>query len=87
MRAELADLSALDFDLDLTVTGFSTDEIDTLLGGNEDPDDDLLPPVPAHPETRRGDIWGLGEHRVGCDARDSEFVQEVVGDRPWTSPF
>src|SRR5687768_6356024 len=41
-----------------------------------------------HTPRRRGDIWGLGEHRVGCgDARDFEFVQEVLGDRPVDAAF
>ncbi len=39
--------------------------------GRADPDDEIIPEVPASPRTRRGDIWILGEHRVGCgDARD-----------------
>ena len=46
LKVELAELSTLDLDLDLTVTGFSTGELDVLLGGNEDPDDDVIPPVP-----------------------------------------
>src|SRR3712207_4938029 len=55
LKVELAELSALDLDLDLTVTGFSTGEIDLLLGSNEDPEDDLIPLVPAEPRTKPGD--------------------------------
>src|SRR5215204_6587268 len=44
LKVELAELSALNIDMDLTVTGFSPGEIDVLLGSNEDPDDDVIPP-------------------------------------------
>src|SRR3954452_17323592 len=80
LKVELAELSALDFGMDLTVTGFSTGERDVLLSGSEDPDDDVIPEVPAKPRTRPGDIWLLGDHVVGCgDSRDLEFLQRVVG--------
>src|SRR5215213_4253058 len=61
LREELAELSTLDFDMDLTLTGFSTGELDVLLGSNEDPDDDVIPPVPAEPRTKPGEIWILGD--------------------------
>jgi hypothetical protein len=81
LKVELAELSALDVDMDLTVTGFSTGELDVLLGSNEDPDDDLVPPVPANPRTKAGDIWILGDHRIGCgDSREIDFLQQVVGE-------
>jgi hypothetical protein len=81
LKVELAELSLLDLDMDLTVTGFSTGELDLLLGGNEDPDDDVIPAVPSHPRARPGDIWSLGDHRIGCgDSRDLEFLQRVVGE-------
>src|SRR5215216_3927887 len=80
LKVELAELSTLDVDMDLTVTGFSTGELDLLLGGNEDPEDDVIPPVPAKPRTKAGDIWLLGDHVIGCgDSRDLDFLQRVVG--------
>jgi len=80
LKGELVELSALNFDLDLTLTGFSTGELDVLLSGSEDPDDDVIPPVPATPRSKPGDIWSLGDHLIGCgDSRDLAFVQEVVG--------
>src|SRR5215210_1596229 len=79
LKVELAELSTLDFDMDLTLTGFSTGELDVLLGSNEDPDDDVIPPVPAEPRTKPGEIWILGGHRIGCgDSRDIDFLK-VVG--------
>jgi len=81
LKVELTELSSLDVDMDLTVTGFSTGELDLLLSGNEDPDDDVIPPLPSHPRARPGDIWTLGHHRIGCgDSRDLEFLQRVVGE-------
>src|SRR5215207_4651632 len=50
LRVELADLSALD--IDLTAIG----EIDVLLDSNDDPDDEVIPPAPAEPRTKPGDI-------------------------------
>ncbi|HEV7253403.1 MAG TPA: DNA methyltransferase [Mesorhizobium sp.] len=81
LRTELAELSTLDVDLDLTVTGFSTGELDVLLSGQDDPDDDIIPPIPTTPRTRPGDIWILGDHRVGCgDSRDLAFLSRVIGE-------
>jgi len=81
LKAELAELSTLDLSMDLTLTGFSTGELDVLLGGSADPDDEVVPPVPASPRTKVGDIWLLADHGVGCgDSRDLEFLQAVVGD-------
>ena len=39
------------------------------------------PSAPSFRSSRRGDIWILGEHRVGCgDGRDAGFLQQVIGD-------
>jgi DNA modification methylase len=78
LKLELAELAVLD--VDLAVTGFSTGEIDVVLKGTADPDDEVIPPVPESPRTKPGDIWILGEHRVGCgDGRDLAFLQSVIG--------
>ena len=53
LKVELAELATLDVDLDLAVTGFSTGELDVLLSGSQDPDDDAIPPVRATPRTDR----------------------------------
>ena len=81
LKVELAELAVLDVDLDLALTGFSSGEIDVILKGPADPEDEVIPAVPATPRTKPGDIWILGEHRVGCgDGRDLAFLQAVVGD-------
>jgi DNA modification methylase len=80
LQLELGELGSIDVDIDLTLTGFSTGEIDLILTSPVDPDDEVIPPVPATPQTKPGDIWILGEHRVGCgDGRDAEFLQRVIG--------
>ena len=76
-----ANSPSIDVDIDPTLTGFSTGEIDVILTSADDPDDEVLPPVPVTARTKPGDIWILGDHRLGCgDGRDAEFLQRVIGD-------
>jgi ParB-like chromosome segregation protein Spo0J len=81
LQKELGELASIDVDIDPTLTGFSTGDIDVIISAAADPDDEVIPPVPEVPRTRPRDIWILGAHRVGCgDGRDPEFVQRVIGD-------
>ena len=81
LKLELGELAVLDIDLDLALTGFSAGEIDVILKGPADPEDEVIPAVPVSPRTRPGDIWILGEHRVGCgDGRDLAFLKAVLGE-------
>jgi hypothetical protein len=81
---ELTDLGALGFDLSLT--GFSEDEIASLtsLGtiGLTDPDD--VPKTPGRATSRRRDLWLLGRRRLICgDSTDPADVERVLdGVRP-----
>jgi site-specific DNA-methyltransferase (adenine-specific) len=83
LKLELADLKALDFDLDLT--GFNTAEIDALLAekgteGLTDPDDTPEPPV--EPVTRLGDVWVCGQHRVMCGSSlEMTAMERLCGDQ------
>ena len=80
LKLELSELGTIDVELDLTLTGFATGEIDVILDGQDDPDDEVIPAVPETPRTKLGDIWILGDHRIGCgDGRDAEFLQRLVG--------
>src|SRR5258706_2835851 len=80
LQLELSELASIDVEIDLTVTGFSTGEIDVILTSAGDPDDEVIPPVPTTPRTKPDDIWILGEHRVGCgDGRDAGFLERVIG--------
>ncbi len=81
LKLELAELSLGEVDIDLGLTGFSTGEIDVILKGSPDPDDEVIPPTPTNPTTRPGDIYQLDKHRIGCgDGRDLEFLRAVVGE-------
>jgi DNA modification methylase len=67
-------------DFDLSLTGFASGEVDVMLKAAQDPDDEAIPAVPAEPRSRQGDVWVLGEHRIGCgDGRDAEFLRQVLG--------
>jgi len=66
LRVELADLKGLGADLSLT--GFSGDELAGLLvdrtAGLTDPDE--APEAPAEPVAVLGDVWLMGRHRLVC---------------------
>jgi len=78
---EISELDGLDFDLSLT--GFSVHELDSLL---RDPLDEekaeQAPPLPEVAVTRPGDLWLIGPHRVFCgDATSKDAVARVLGDK------
>ena len=82
LAAELAELQALGFDLDLT--GFDSDELLDLLADADKPagltDPDAAPEPPANPASRPGDIWLLGPHRAMCaDSTDAANVAALMG--------
>jgi hypothetical protein len=80
LQVELSELASLEIDIDPTLTGFSTGEIDVIIAPPSDPDDEIIPPVRATPRSKLGDIWILEDHRVGCgDGRDEAFLQRVIG--------
>ena len=82
LRLELDEISTLDVDFDLSLTGFASGELDVVLKAANDPDVEVIPAVPQVPRTAFGDIWTLGGHRLGCgDGRDVDFLRRVVGDR------
>ena len=81
LKLELAELGEMDIDIDLSLTGFSSGEIDVVLNGTVDPDDEVIPAVRTEPRTRTGDIWQLGDHRIGCgDGREVGFLNLIIGD-------
>jgi DNA modification methylase len=88
LKMELGELSNLDVNLDLTLTGFSTGELDVLLGDTLDPEDEVIPATPKVPLAKLGDIWALGSHRLGCgDSRDPSFLRAVVGEETIDAAF
>jgi DNA modification methylase len=77
---ELAELQKLDFDLSLT--GFSTDELLRLLDtppapGQVDADD--IPEPPDKAMTQAGDLWLLGDHRLLCgDSTSAGALEQLL---------
>jgi DNA modification methylase len=97
------ELTEIDLDFDLEVTGFDTAEIDlriqglTLESEEEDPADSIPDSRNAPVVTRPGDRWRLGEHIVLCasaieDASYVALMQKhtaamVVSDPPYNLPI
>ena len=80
LSLEIGDLQSMDADLSLT--GFSTEEIGALLAkagtqGLTDPDD--VPEAPETPTACVGDVWLLGRHRLVCgDCTDPLVVDKAL---------
>jgi DNA modification methylase len=85
LAIELKYLVELDFDFDVTVTGFETPEIDLLLQGDSnaaDSEEDQIPELEP-PVSRLGDLWILGKHRLLCaDATKAESFELLMGGQP-----
>jgi DNA modification methylase len=80
LKVELGEIKSLDFDV--TLTGFSLDEIGVLTAdktvGLTDPD--ATPEPPAEPVSVLGDVWVLGNHRIICgDSTDADVVGKLLG--------
>ncbi len=80
---ELRELSFLDLDFSLELTGFETAQIDILIEGVDDAginDDDELPiPASGPAVSRLGDLWRLGEHLLLCgDALKPESYDHLM---------
>lgn len=76
LALELGELK--DGEFDLSLTGFSQDELDALLLVEEVEgltDEDDVPDVPEEPVSREGDVWVCGNHRVMCG--DSTSIDAV----------
>jgi DNA modification methylase len=85
LSVEINKLISMDYEID--VLGFESDELAELLtvplAGLVDPDS--IPETPAEPLTKPGDIWILGDHRLGCgDCTDASMVAQVMGDEKAT---
>jgi ParB-like chromosome segregation protein Spo0J len=61
LQLELGELASIDVDIDPTLTGFSTGEIDVILS-SADPDDEVIPPLPVPAEVceRNKKRWRIG---------------------------
>ena len=75
LATELKFLADLQIDLDVSITGFDTVEIDGVIASasqDNDPPEEVPPPLPGPPVSRVGDIWTLGPHRVICGSALAE---------------
>jgi DNA modification methylase len=82
LKIELQAIVLGDLGFEVGAMGFAVGEIDVILSkGAADPAEEIIPAVPKTAISQVGDIWVLGDHRVGCgDSRDVGFLQAVVGD-------
>jgi DNA modification methylase len=82
LKIELQAIVIGDLGFEVGAMGFATGEIDVILSkGAADPADEIIPALAATAISQVGDIWILGDHRIGCgDSRDRGFLQAVVGD-------
>ena len=92
LKIELENLKELDFDLELT--GFNIDELDDILGTEEEKEvveDDFEIEVPEEPKAKLGDIYQLGNHRLMCgDSTNVDDVEKLMNgvkaDMVFTDP-
>ncbi|NRQ11590.1 DNA adenine methyltransferase YhdJ [Aliiroseovarius sp. xm-v-208] len=83
LNLELADLLEADFDLGLT--GFTDDELNALMNSLEDSTgaqegEDDIPDTPEDPNSRPGDLWVLGNHRLLCgDSTVATDIERLFG--------
>lgn len=87
LRLELEAIEAAIPTLDLTLTGLSISEIDTIMGThrasslNDLVDDCPEPAAPGDAVSRPGDLWKLGGHHLICgDATDPAVLARLMGD-------
>ncbi len=87
LKVEMEELLSLD--LDLTVTGFSAQEIDIINLDESEPiggDEEEVPEPPEKPVSRLGDVFQLGEHRAACaDALEPESYAVLLGSNVATA--
>jgi DNA modification methylase len=97
LAEQLAELSLINLDFDLEVTGFEVAEIDLRIESlnldtdKSDPADTLPAAAAGEPTSRLGDVWVLGRHRLLCgDALDpiayTTLMRGKKADMVFTDP-
>ena len=82
LRVALESLGADGFNLSLV--GFSDEELVTILAGHEPEaaaavEEETVPEPPTQPVTMPGDVWLIGRHRLICgDCRDAAVVGKLM---------
>ena len=101
LQGDMKELSALDLNFDLEITGFETAEIDLLIDGATAPTkadrSDVVPEKQAEAVSRLGDLWLLGDHKLVCadacdkasyaELMDGEAARLVFTDPPYNVPI
>jgi DNA modification methylase len=95
LAEQLKDLSLLDLDFSLEVTGFEMGEIDLRIEGltsetegEEDPADAIPGGTDAPVVSHAGDLWLLGNHRVFCgSALDAVSYTAMMGGEKAATVF
>jgi DNA modification methylase len=78
----------MDFDFDVSLTGFSLAELDFALDAAREADPkrpsagaDQLPLMSTDAVSQKGDLWILGRHRLLCgDSRDTACFERLLGE-------
>lgn len=83
LALELQELTALELDFNIEITGFGTAEIDRLLSTVTDIGAGATEAAPPESEAvavaKLGDLWLLGQHRLICgDARNPAVFQRLL---------
>jgi DNA modification methylase len=89
LAQQLKDLSLLDLEFSIEITGFEMAEIDLRIASLDEVAEPAADPADAVPElstgrcvSKLGDLWLLGLHRILCgDARDHDAGVELMGER------
>jgi DNA modification methylase len=87
LRLEISELETICGDLDISITGFDSIELDVMFNAGDmksaDPKANTVPYVPENEiVTRPGDIWLLGSHRIICgNSLESETFERLFGDK------
>lgn len=90
LRDEITALLAEDFDTSLL--GFDEKELTAIMAIDDDGKDEPEPDLPPiHPQTRKGDVWIMGHHRLICgDCTDPDTIKVAMDGRAadcvFTSP-
>jgi ParB-like chromosome segregation protein Spo0J len=101
LQLDMKELSALDLDFDVEITGFETAEIDLLIDGataaRKADRSDIVPEQQAEAVSRLGDLWLLGDHKLVCadscdkasyrELMDGERARVVFTDSPYNVPI
>ena len=84
LAEHLRELSALDLDFSLDVTGFEIGEIDLIIENaapKADKDDQVFAPRAGAAVCQPGEVWVLGPHRICCgNALEESAYQALMGE-------